>query len=64
MEIIFGGLFEIEVNYCDFYVVELIEDDGWMLWLLICYSYDIINYEFMVLVLVLFLVENWLGIDD
>ncbi|KZZ58742.1 ABC transporter permease [Oleiphilus sp. HI0125] len=41
----FGGEFETEADYRDEYVVELIEEKGWMLWPLIRYSYDTHNYN-------------------
>lgn len=41
----FGGEFETEADYRDEYVAELIQEDGWMLWPAIRYSYDTINYE-------------------
>ena len=41
----FGGEFETEADYRDPYVVELIEEKGWMLWPPIRYSYDTINYN-------------------
>ena len=39
-EVVFGGDFETEADYTDPYVVELIDNKGWMLWPLIRYSYD------------------------
>lgn len=39
-ETAFGGDFETEADYLDPYVVELIEQDGWMVWPPIPYSYD------------------------
>jgi len=41
----FGGEFESEADYRDEYVAELINNDGWMIWPLIRYSYDTINYD-------------------
>ncbi len=41
----FGGDFETEADYRDPYVRELIEEEGWMLWPPIRFSYDTINYE-------------------
>lgn len=43
-ETTFGGEFETEADYRDEYVIELINEKGWMLWPLIRYSYDTINY--------------------
>lgn len=44
-ETAFGGEFDTEADYRDPYVVELIEEKGWMLWPPIRYSYDTINYN-------------------
>jgi microcin C transport system permease protein len=44
-ETAFGGDFETEADYRDPYVKDLIEEDGWMLWPPIRFSYDTINYE-------------------
>ena len=41
----FGGDFKTEADYRDPYVKELINDKGWMIWPLIPFSYDTINYE-------------------
>lgn len=60
----FGGEFETEAEYRDPYVIDLIEEKGWMLWPLVPFSYDTINYD---------LTQpapsppdgvNWLGTDD
>ncbi len=40
-----GGVFETEAEYRDPYVVGLIEADGWMLWPVLRYSYDTIDYD-------------------
>jgi len=39
-EIKFGGDFETEADYLDPYVIELIENEGWILWPPIPYSFD------------------------
>lgn len=44
-ETTFGGDFETEAAYRDPYVIELIEEKGWMLWPPIRFSYDTINYN-------------------
>ena len=44
-ETAFGGEFESEADYRDEYVAELINSEGWMVWPLIRYSYDTINYQ-------------------
>ena len=63
-ETVFDGEFETEAEYRDPFVVELIEEKGWILWPPIHFSYDTINYK---------LTQpapsppggvNWLGTDD
>lgn len=41
----FGGDFETEADYRDPYVIDLIKENGWMIWPLIPYSYDTINRD-------------------
>jgi len=41
----FGGEFETAADYRDPYVIDLIEEDGWILWPPIRFSYDTINYD-------------------
>ena len=41
----FGGEFETAADYRDPYVIDLIEQDGWILWPPIRFSYDTINYD-------------------
>ncbi len=41
----FGGDFETEAAYRDPFVIGLIEDEGWMIWPPIRYSYRTINYD-------------------
>lgn len=41
----FGGEFETEADYTDPYVIELIEENGYIIWPLIRFSYDTINYN-------------------
>ncbi len=41
----FGGEFEMAADYRDPYVTELIEEQGWILWPLIRFSYNTINYD-------------------
>lgn len=60
----FGGMFETEATYRDPYVRELIEADGWMLWPIIPYSYNTINYELDVPAPAPPSADNWLGTDD
>lgn len=44
----FGGDFETPANYRDSYLVNLIEQDGWMIWPLVRFSYDTINFNLAV----------------
>ncbi len=44
-ETTFGGDFPTETDYRDEYIVELIEEKGWMVWPPIPYSYDTIIYD-------------------
>ena len=41
----FGGEFETEADYRDEYVIEIIEEKGWILWPPIRFSYDTHNYQ-------------------
>ena len=63
-ETVFGGEFETETDYRDPFVAGLIEDKGWMVWPLIPYSYDTINYDLPVPAPAPPSPENWLGTDD
>ncbi|MDH5722874.1 MAG: ABC transporter permease [Alphaproteobacteria bacterium] len=65
-ETTFGGDFETETDYRDDFVKELIEVEGqgWMLWPLIPYSYDTINYNLKGPAPTAPDEENWLGTDD
>jgi len=60
----FGGMFETEANYRDPFVQELIEAEGWMLWPMIRFSYNTINYDLTVPSPAPPSAENWLGTDD
>ena len=60
----FGGEFDTEADYRDPYVKDLIEAKGWMVWPLIPYSYQTINYELPVPAPAPPSAENWLGTDD
>lgn len=60
----FGGDFETEADYRDSYIQELINDQGWMIWPLIRYSYKTINYDLPVPAPAPPSSENWLGTDD
>lgn len=63
-ETTFGGEFESEADYRDVYVADLINDQGWMIWPVIRYSYDTINYSLEQPAPSPPSLENWLGTDD
>ena len=63
-ETTFGGEFETETNYRDPYVRDLIDKKGWMIWPLIPYSYNTVNYDLPVPAPAPPSKENWLGTDD
>ena len=44
-ETTFGGDFQTEADYRDPFVIDLIQDKGWMVWPLIPYHHDTINKE-------------------
>ena len=44
-ETTFGGEFETETDYRDPYAIDLIESKGWMVWPLVRFSYNSINYD-------------------
>ena len=45
VETTFGGDFETNTDYKDPYVIELIENKGWMIWPIIPFSYQTVNYN-------------------
>lgn len=63
-ETTFGGEFASEADYRDPYVKELINDEGWMLWPPVRYSYETINYDLPGPAPSAPTAENWLGTDD
>ncbi len=64
-ETAFGGDFETEADYRDPHVQKLInESGGWMIWPIIPYSYDTINYDLPVPAPSPPDGENWIGTDD
>lgn len=63
-ETVFGGEFETEADYRDPVVRDLIESKGWMVWPLVRYSYQTINYNLDVPAPSPPTCENWLGTDD
>lgn len=60
----FGGDLELEADYRDPYITDLIEQDGWILWPAVRYSYDSINYSPPGPAPSPPTAENWLGTDD
>lgn len=60
----FGGEFELEADYRDPYIKELIEEKGWILWPVIPYSYDTIDYELDQPAPSPPSTRHWLGTDD
>ncbi|MDH3230582.1 MAG: ABC transporter permease [Alphaproteobacteria bacterium] len=60
----FGGDFPSEANYTDPFVVELIEEKGWMLWPPIPYSYDTFIKDTPGPAPSPPSSDNWLGTDD
>jgi microcin C transport system permease protein len=44
-ELEFGGEFDIDADYRDPYIQDLIDTDGWMLWPPVRFSYNTINYN-------------------
>lgn len=63
-ETAFGGEFATTADYRDPYVQDLIEEDGWMVWPLIPYSYQTINYDLPSPAPSPPSLDNWLGTDD
>lgn len=60
----FGGEFETEADYKDPYVIELIEESGYIVWPIIPFSYDSINFDISGAVPSEPDSVNWLGTDD
>lgn len=63
-ETVFGGEFETEASYKDPFVADLINEKGWMVWPLIRYGYQTINYDLSEPAPSRPTGENWLGTDD
>jgi microcin C transport system permease protein len=63
-ETVFGGEFETEADYRDEFVVELIEEKGWMIWPLVPFSFDTVNLNLPVPAPAPPDGVNWLGTDD
>jgi len=60
----FGGFLPTEADYRDPFISEEIQDNGWMIWPPIRFSYDTINYDLEVPSPAPPSRENWLGTDD
>ena len=63
-ETAFGGEFETEAEYRDPYVQEKIAEKGWMIWPLIRFSQNTINFNLKQPAPAPPSAENWLGTDD
>ena len=63
-ETTFGGEFNTPADYHDPYVVDLIQQKGWMLWPLIPYRYDTISYDTQQPAPSAPSRRHWLGTDD
>lgn len=63
-ETAFGGEFETEADYRDPHVQGLINEKGWMVWPMIRYSYQTINYNLDQPAPSPPTRDNWLGTDD
>ena len=63
-ETIFGGFLETEAEYKDPEVREMIEEKGWIIWPLVPFSYDSINFDLTVPAPSPPSAINWLGTDD
>tara|TARA_B100000315_G_scaffold40746_1_gene35541 strand:+ start:228 stop:1253 length:1026 start_codon:yes stop_codon:yes gene_type:complete len=63
-ETMFGGDFETEADYRDPYVKGLINNNGWMIWPIIPYTYNTIIRDLAVPAPAPPSKKNWLGTDD
>ncbi len=63
-ETVFGGFLETNTEYADPDVRDMIEEKGWIIWPLIPFSYDTINYELKTPAPAPPSSRNWLGTDD
>ena len=63
-ETVFGGFLETETEYGDPEVIEMIEERGWIVWPLVPFSYDSVNYRLEVPAPAPPSGLNWLGTDD
>jgi len=63
-ETIFGGEFETTADYRDVYVSSLIKENGWIIWPLIPFNHQTVNYNLQVPAPSPPSLENLLGTDD
>ena len=63
-ETVFGGFLPTEADYRDPEVAELVRAKGWMVFTIVPYSYDTINYNLPVPAPAPPSRDNWLGTDD
>ena len=63
-ETTFGGEFELEADYTDPFVQDLIKEKGWMVWPPVPYSYRTIIYDLPVPAPSPPSLDHWLGTDD
>ena len=60
----FGGEFLTEADYRDPFVVDLIEEKGWILWPPVRFTFDTVNYDLTVPAPSPPSGDNWIGTDD
>ena len=63
-ETTFGGEFELEADYTDPFIQELIEDQGTMIWPLIPFAYNTIDFDLSAPAPTPPDARHWLGTDD
>lgn len=63
-ETVFGGDFETKADFRDPFIKDKINKEGWMVWPVLHYSFDTINYDLPVPAPAPPSKENWLGTDD
>ena len=63
-ETVFGGEFELEADYTDPFIQELIDEKGWSIWPPIPFAYDTIIYDLANPAPSAPDGRNWLGTDD
>ena len=64
LKLIYGGDFETEADYRDPYVQNLINNEGWIIWPIIPYSYNTIIRDLELPAPAPPSKKNWLGTDD